>query len=91
MVIRAYFQPLRNMALKITCPTDRERLFGNPKYSWELQMLSTLGRLMAIISTLSSGRYPLCTALSRPGKREMLRNTLIGFLCAFAHVSLKLL
>lgn len=72
MVIGAYFQPLHNMALKITCPTDGEGLFGNPKYSplhaWEPRVLSSLGRLMAVVCNLSSGRYPVCTVLSRTGK-----------------------
>lgn len=53
-------------------------------------MLSSLGRLMAVVCNLSSGRYPVCTILSRTGNK-MLRNTIIGFLCAFARVSLKLL
>lgn len=63
MVIRPYLQPLHHMALKITGPSDGQGLWKNLECR-EPWMLSSLGMLTAVVSSLSSGSCPICTALS---------------------------
>ena len=52
-------------------------------------MLSSLGRLVAVVCNLRLGRYPVCTAPSSTGEKEILCNTLMRFPWACAHVSFK--
>lgn len=69
------------LALKITCPTDAEGLFRNPENShlraWEPWMVSSLGRLVAVVCYLRSGtlrdtlrRYLLAKLFLGPGNES---------------------